>query len=469
MGMPISSYNVMKVLDKGGERYETDAVRRALDPFNLFAFIIHDPETHPDFDRAISMNFDRLDHTSGDKLLFFALVDPPEEWLRYARGRSYHRLPFEAEQLYNPRNAITSTDRSITAFSLAKSLDIPYDSLPCLVITPNFSSHCFTWVRTDPWYVSGQINELGYIASRERIHSDPSSLQRIAARIDPCEGSRTKPLEVSLAKALADVLSFIIEPDNSEIRERVQNAITELANDMRVLKEEIEKRASLGPDHLEELYSQLDDLCEKIALFLSHLNSGSNSHLNDFIEIDTKLLEVDSRIILKTSHMLNDWLARSPTRIIDYTPVTLCLAKVFEREINLSVGHWLRQDLGIKLPRYFNKYQPATKAILQATEGAIDFNRRKDNKWEPPPIGASRRAYNLKADQMVHWLHLPIQQGFSEHWKTIQNERNDAAHTRVMNERSVCNIQNSLNNLSRIGVFEALYEMKNIGKNTGFP
>ena len=47
MGMPISNYTVLKALGYGGAPYEVNTALDALRPFNLFAFIIHDPETHP--------------------------------------------------------------------------------------------------------------------------------------------------------------------------------------------------------------------------------------------------------------------------------------------------------------------------------------------------------------------------------------------------------------------------------------
>ena len=83
MGMPITTYNVLNALSKRSpESYEIGPAQKALEPFNLFAFIIHDPAKHSDFNRKISSAFHRLDHSTGHHLLFFALVDPPERWLQ---------------------------------------------------------------------------------------------------------------------------------------------------------------------------------------------------------------------------------------------------------------------------------------------------------------------------------------------------------------------------------------------------
>jgi hypothetical protein len=142
MGMPITTYNVLNALDKDDE-YNTQMARNTLGTFNAFAFIIYDPDADENsdfgqrnraFEKKINEEFDYLDHVTGDKLLFFALVDPPKKWLRRGKSRSYYR------QLLDHQNAIISNDRSVTAFSLAQSLDIHYEMLPCLVITPNFSA-----------------------------------------------------------------------------------------------------------------------------------------------------------------------------------------------------------------------------------------------------------------------------------------------------------------------------------------
>ncbi|MCX7770674.1 MAG: hypothetical protein N2202_06275 [Proteobacteria bacterium] len=39
------------------------------------------------------------------------------------------------------------------------------------------------------------------------------------------------------------------------------------------------------------------------------------------------------------------------------------MTKVFERELNLSIVHWIRKELGIRLPGYFNKPQPDVRAL----------------------------------------------------------------------------------------------------------
>jgi hypothetical protein len=226
MGMPISNYTVLKALgDKKASpnEYEKRTALAALSPFNLFAFIIHDPEEHHDFGRILSFAFDRLDFVTGEKLLFFALVDPPSDWLAHARHRPYYkRLNYwdhanhrssnenpparETNELLDPKNAILSGDKSATAFSLANSLGIPIEKLPCIVVTPNFSDERFLWFRTCPEHLEEQLTKLAYLAARNNTSFDAIR----GENLDLCNGFGDKSLEGNLAKALSDVLSFII-------------------------------------------------------------------------------------------------------------------------------------------------------------------------------------------------------------------------------------------------------------------
>lgn len=215
--MPISSYTVLTALASGQDSYETDTARRALRPFNLFAFIIHDPQQHPRLQAVLDRQFDRLDFVTGHKLLFFALVDPPKAWLEHGSNRDYYRLfaghrasqaSWEAGELLNPKNAPSSNDRSITTFSLAQALGIPSDDLPCIVVTQDFQLDRFLWFRTSPDHLEEQLIRLGYLA--ERRYVPPFDASREWADVDLCSSYGADSLTSSLAKTLSDVLSFIV-------------------------------------------------------------------------------------------------------------------------------------------------------------------------------------------------------------------------------------------------------------------
>ena len=66
--------------------------------------------------------------------------------------------------------------------------------------------------------------------------------------------------------------------------------------------------------------------------------------------------------MLKTAYAVLDMLQEYKSIGLDYTPAVMCFAKVFEREINLSVVHWVRKQLRINLPAFFDRFQYAFKA-----------------------------------------------------------------------------------------------------------
>ena len=475
MGMPITTYNVLNALDKGEPEYEIRAAQKALEPFNLFAFIIHDPEAHPDFDRELRSTFNWLDYITGKELLFFTLVDPPEDWLdegrNRGRDRSYYRelssWERETQELFNPENAITSPDKSITAFSLANGLGISYDKLPCLVITPNFRSEHFVWVQTCPNHIREQLHELGYIAERiEQIPSDPYFLKEIKTSIDLCKGGGVRSLVSNLAQRLVNIMSCFVAGDRSNLgaHERAQNTIKELRRNLRDVKKEINNS---GIEETEGNTKELDSICLQIIFSLSHLNlarsieTPPSTPLN--LQIENGFLEKDTQTILRTAHLaLGPLLSNEQQRSnFDYTPGVICLAKAFEREVNLSVIHWIRQKCGVRLPQYFDVYAPRT----QATYDKVNFNRTHDNKtWSPPTLGQSLEACKTlspAADRLPippslhqNWM------AFLNWWETITTERNKAAHDPLVNKESFQTVCKVLNRLSTNQIFEKLYEMK---------
>lgn len=482
MGMPITSYNIMNVLDKGGEHYEVAAVEGALEPFNLFAFILHNPEDHPDFDKAISWDFDYLDYLTGDELLFFALVDPPKEWLEHGANRPYYqKLSQQSQQLLSSRNATISTNKDITAFSLAHILGIPYEKLPCLVISPDFRSNSFVWLRTCKKHIEEQLKRLGYIATGRTGNISTATFRNVinSQGVDLCDGIGSESLERSLAKDLAEIMSFMVANDNSKVQQQVINVINELRNILRNLKEDIQETISVNElDRLEYLDSQLDEYSLRIVYSLAHLNTKKDLDFNNFIDVQNGVLENDSYLMLKTVYtMLNlfnnksygeplaiEGMFNSDQQTFDYAPAVMCLAKVFEKEINLSVVHWIRENLGVRLPQYFNKYQPRNIPTFDN----VNFNKRDDNDtWSPPTLGTSLEACK-KVSKTNEQLGVPPPRlynnwdVFLQKWDAIKDERNTAAHTMVVvDENSVYKVRDALNWLSRRDIFKALCEMKN--------
>jgi len=485
MGMPISNYTVLKALGNkkaSSNEYEKRTALAALSPFNLFAFIIHDPEEHQDFGRQISFAFDRLDFVTGEKLLFFALVDPPPDWLAHAQHRPYYKrlnswdninrrfsneneLVRETSELLNPKNAIFSGNESATAFSLANTLGIPSENLPCIVVTPDFSDERFLWFRTCPEHLEEQLTKLAYLAARNSTGFDAIR----GENLDLCNGSGDKSLEGNLAKALSDVLSFIIAGNSSDswlrrqALEQAQGTISKLHTALSNLKSNFQESNA----------EEMDKLCLNLASFISHLNTKKDLKLDDFIPVSKEFFENDSYQILKTAHRVFNLLVSEQDdakyslelkESLDFTPGIICLAKVFEKEANLSVVHWIRKELGVSLPSYFNKHQPYFQAKLTPSfRGGreIDFNVKRGGKWLAPGIGQSEIACKeLSQSRLPQGWDASSWDLLLTNWQAIREKRNEAAHTEMVDESSLMIVKNSLMNLSLSHIFEKFHRMK---------
>ena len=464
MGMPISSYNVVRVLSEGGEPWETSPVEDALKPFNLFAFIIHDPETHSALHEEISQNFTDLDEITGCKLLFFALVDPPKEWSERSRQREYYKSIRGAQELSNPENALTSIDKDITAFILAENLKIPRGALPCLVITSDFrSTDSHLWVRTCAEHVFTQLTSLGAMAKNKY------PMHKICDRIDLCEGSGFTVLENSLAKALNDALDFIIainSPDLNLREQVIRRCEKDLTNTLSNLENKLDMYKKKGPDDEEKF----EGLCERIASFLADFNTDNLSR-DDFINIDPQFLEDDSNRLLEVAHKAMHLLEKYITNEeeIDYTPGVICLGKAFEREINLSVVNWMRKLYGVELPKYFNQYQP--NLVLK------DFPDLNREPWRSPDFSKSERIYrsvalNRGPDSEMS-LNEEDRKLLGRCWKQIRTQRNKAAHysttSPIIERQNFDVVKDAFVELANKKVFDVFSDMKKKYSECDFP
>lgn len=206
-------------------------------------------------------------------------------------------------------------------------------------------------------------------------------------------------------------------------------------------------------------------LCLTLSTYLAQLANDSRVMDRDFVSVPPNLLENDSFQILRTAYKVLDVLLTDGDhhKLLDsgwrhdFTPAVVCFAKVFEREANFSLVHWIRKELGISLPAYFNKPQPGIVAKLENT----DFNANRGGSWLPPGLGRSEFAClkMAKTRLPVGWDQ-PSWDFLSFHWETIRERRNEAAHVRFISEEPAFEVKESIEALVNNGVFDRMYRMK---------
>lgn len=501
MGMPlINNYSVFRAISimRGGtlgsegfanRQYEELLFRalQSLEQFNMFAFVLNDSESNPKFDRFMKNIFDHLDATTGEKMLFFAVVAPQYGWELEKSKRSYYQeiRRFEVSQLELLNNPESETrDPSLITYAICEMLGIPYEALPILVITNNLYSYRVAWYQTDEHLIERQLNIIGRIANDSpEVKYDwkyaEFELSRQFNRYKASHRSGFSSQDSSLSGMLSECLSFVnLRGKGHEINKeaRLQAANSIRKNEAIIRKMRNFRRAEYEEEPEENLLKEIS----KFALLLSLMQSDSHDIWDyQLSEINEAELEPESRQMLKSAlrvHRLLHSNAGYRDPVInevgfDYSGIIVQLAKMFEKELNLSFVHWMRKKLGISLPDYFNLYQPDADArytpenLGYSHPNPVKFNNGYYQNWIPPTMGQSLvcfRSESLERDFYDRFRYMVREQfdDFIGKWGKLKRLRNEAAHNGVLNEHDYESFRNLLNDIARARVFDAMHRMK---------
>lgn len=459
MGMPISCYWSLVALVRHGDRVG-GWVKQLRTSFSRFAFVIHDPATHREFDDALNKSFDNLDYATGQRLLFFALVRPESVDVARISHRRYYKLlqeqmrqapkgGWEMQQLGSPSAIPPSTDPSLSAWAFANALGIPYDELPCIVTTSDLLSRDVEVHRTNPDTLLQQLLELGKAESRRDKTHDDVLHQGTFFPGDECERS-VKRLTRSLAATLSTVLGATYASDfgdhrNAESKKMYREAFLASLRDLLIDLRNARRMIQVD----EDLSEEAQHLALTIAGVLQALAPrGPLLPPSPLGDPPQGIFENETRIMIKTAmrclYVLTErpWLewnggflssAEEASNETDFTPSLIPLAKAFENEMNLSVVHWVRQTLGVSLPAHFNKMQRGVVAKFTPSSvrdgRPIDFNSGRGDQWLPPSIGQSELACKeLAGVHLPHPFDAETWHLLMKAWQAIRTRRNVAAH-----------------------------------------
>lgn len=488
MGMPISCYWSLVSLVRHGERCG-GWIGRLRKQFSKFAFVIHDPTVHVEFDDVLNRLLDRLDYATGRRLLFFALVRPESANIEGLRDRPYFTV-FEdmspqVRHLASPGAIPISPNPSASAWAFSQALGIPFDSLPCIVTTDDLLSPEIEVIHSGPSTLYDQLSELGFQAERSsRMLADEGD-QRISPREDTVR--LTRSLAATLALVLGGIQATV--EGRGEGGEEYLAAFKELLSDL--LHDLKQARRGLNAD--DESLEQVEHLALTVAGVLQSLAEPSPSERGRLEEpLGSDLFDHETRIVLQTGLQClraidGPRLLGGRLSLLDYSPSLLYFAKAFENEMNLSVVHWVRQRLGISLPKNFNKVQrgASAKYSSERVNPPIDFNRGHGGAWKPPSLGQAElvfsecvgcsdatRGRSSSSGQLE--LAFRDRPGDSvpgpfdpdtcarlmESWQAIRSLRNQAAHDAIVARDECQAVMTELERMIKSGVFQATTNLR---------
>ncbi|UOK56131.1 hypothetical protein MGI18_13890 [Bacillus sp. OVS6] len=482
MGFPLTSYTVLKYIADGEEdrrrknSIEMEMALESLQEYSLFAFIIHDPTIHVNFHRFFCKQFEDFHYSSGLNLAFFGLVDSPDK-LELEGVRPFYQDVREMVQLYEKQQN-NKVDLSYSAFALATNLGISPEMLPAIVVTHDTRLKSFKYFQTDETVLDKQFNSLIGISNRMNIIRRNDSLNLVEKQeklFELLEASEIKQtsymmdgkISETLARSLSDIMSFLIDSNTTSVyspvkrmaKKQLNQAITKLSTDLSHLKREVSK-SSIDEDEVHHLYPYIEDLSIKLAMFMKMIQS--NIKETDSIKYSTLVkaewLDPLSQRYLETGLDVALYLQSRNTNL-DYSASVICLSKMFEKEINNSIVHWLRSQHQIELPDYYNKYQPGKTALISE----VNLNKGNPGKWFPPELGRSKYIAEKILNQS-DWNKIGIENPelLIKNWITIHRIRNRAAHSENVFLSDFTEVKKVLYTLSSNRIFEQLYGLKMI-------
>jgi hypothetical protein len=493
MGIPLTDYSVLKALSDGlekensgfGSSYEMEFALEALKEYSVYAFIIHDPKVHTDFHRYLDSQFEMLHYQSGQHLAFFGLVDSPEKFCLDGNRPLYPEIR-KAVHIQESKN-MDKSDLSYSAFTIANALEIDYDSLPAIVVTHDLRLNSFKWYRTCKEKLETQMNRLTAISNRLGIYRtrNQSELQEsqqdlyallYKQELNLCNGEGSTQLFESMARALSNIMAVLIESEQSmdnrlkrrfasDTRKQNSTTIHQLVKSLSQLKHELAHYKNEFGDLEEHPKDKvIERLSIQLANFINLLNK--NNHPTTQLPFQTEWLEPKSSLLFQTGIDIGHYLSSRGDHDQEFSAGVICLAKMFEYELNCSLVHMVRKEHSIKLPTYFNRYQPNKEAWINTGNGyKVNVNSQRDRNWLPPEIGKTKNiARHYFTDH--HWKLTGIQNkdSFLSEYDTIHAIRNKAAHTDEVKKEDYFQLTASLMKLSQQRVFENLYKLKELYK-----
>jgi hypothetical protein len=176
-------------------------------------------------------------------------------------------------------------------------------------------------------------------------------------------------------------------------------------------------------------------------------------------------LEFKSKIFLKSAIRLEQIIDDEE---IDFTQVTIGYSKFFESEINLSLVQLIRNEIGIPMPLYFNKYYDMPGDFLvKVREGYIvNFNVRdfSQGNYLPPGLGQSlntSKRLRRELSEYIKELDELISEG-----KKLNEVRNKSAHPELVFKEDLMTVKAALIQIYSKGILSDLILAKERLKGT---
>ena len=401
--------------------------------FKLTAIIVHDPKDK-NLIEHIRSHFLKFAEFTGKKFLFITFIQPPKEYIDAIRGGEYEY----AKLLVSDSKQLSNTDVMINPL-VRKYYGLPEDD-SYLVLAKNFSDNEIFRVRITTGSLPYQLMDLTSYCNC------PNDFDGLIKKLKAESFNINEMLGTSLLKIVS-----LISPSSPRNKYPLY-AYPQRETAKKTIYEEKQKLIAALKQSSDD-----EDLTDKVLYiyglieyaYTNVFNEGQHPSIYTHKCENYKLLDGKSKKFWNTYSRLFKYLSSSRDEL-DYSAFILYLGKIVETELNLSVCQMLRQSMGIEMPDYYNKYcNKKGKVIIETKKQDVNLNNYDRvngvNYLRGVALGDLLYAYktvvehSYRNDNMTYWdshYFKKIPTDFLPLWENIAKKRNDAAHSRSVNQDS---------------------------------
>lgn len=361
------------------------------------------------FINAFREVFLELDQITGDELVFFAVLDPPDDWLEVAKNRTSWK------EYWGNREVGHSINDRMLIDEIALRFGVKWSDLPAIVVSTNLWNAEFVTSPTTPDHIIDQLQSLTKLAKKSgdtgdldvgHIHENLQDKFGFPVQYHaPDEGLRRgfsrfyeilnldRQIERNQERRIAQYWNDTFWTTVRSVRSAISSISEPLQN--------IDLRFSAGIDLL--LRQLTGQLIPFVAYFEKKRERRLGTILRDRFDLPeaeifitnvqdrdgvTAYLDDESLTMINTALRTGAFLDnqeplkrllqnyRNTPQLEEFSPAGQGLWKAFEREINLSVVQAIRNARTIAMPQFFARYQPRfTGNSKIKTPKPIDVNR----------------------------------------------------------------------------------------------
>lgn len=354
------------------------------------------------FTEYLKAEFSDLDSSTGENLAFFAVLDPPDDWL----SDHINSLWWQSYQ-QNVGQSLFTVDDRVLMREIARLFGIPWHSLPAIVVSTNLWQAEHVSCPTSSEHLDIQLNELAKLPNLygiPNIGHVVSTLESICG--DQVDYQPPNELNRQRLRTFYNILNTFRGDRNLEDTDyryelgrqldAVENTLDSLRRNYR--SQQFEDLELLDPGTAD---SVIEDAVGRLIAPAS-VAARVLRDLQDSVDLPN-LLDDESAVMIETSVTVGSFLenlaenalgglsplgrrqprggygqnrsARSPNSMldIDFTPGAQGAWKAFELEVNLSMVQAARAARDIVMPTYFALHDPS----LPPKRGTVETGRRR--------------------------------------------------------------------------------------------